>query len=37
LAVAKLFELLPQKANDLGQMDVTYIHIPGYGWCARLL
>ena len=29
---AKLFELLPQKANDLWQMDVTYIHIPGYGW-----
>src|SRR5262249_11838426 len=29
---AKLFELLPQKANDLWQMDVTYIHIPGHGW-----
>ncbi len=29
---AKLFELLPQKSNDLWQMDVTYIHIPGYGW-----
>ena len=29
---AKLYELLPQKANDLWQMDVTYIHIPGYGW-----
>jgi transposase InsO family protein len=29
---AKLFELLPQKANDLWQMDVTYIHIPGCGW-----
>jgi putative transposase len=29
---AKLFELLPQKPNDLWQMDVTYIHIPGYGW-----
>lgn len=29
---AKLFELLPQKANDLWQMDVTYIHIPGDGW-----
>ena len=29
---AKLFELLPQGANDLWQMDVTYIHIPGYGW-----
>src|SRR5262249_57957269 len=30
--VAKLFELLPQKPNDLWQMDVTYIHIPGHGW-----
>lgn len=29
---AKLFELLPQKSNDLWQMDVTYIHLPGYGW-----
>ena len=29
---AKLFELLPRKANDLWQMDVTYIHIPGHGW-----
>lgn len=29
---AKLFELLPQKPNDLWQMDVTYIHIPGCGW-----
>ena len=29
---AKLFELLPQKPNDLWQMDVTYVHIPGYGW-----
>jgi putative transposase len=29
---AKLFELLPQGRNDLWQMDVTYIHIPGYGW-----
>jgi transposase InsO family protein len=27
-----LFELLPQKPNDLWQMDVTYIHLPGYGW-----
>ena len=32
LQTAKLFELLPQKPNDLWQMDVTYIHIPGYGW-----
>lgn len=29
---AKLFELLPQKPNDLWQMDVTYIHIAGFGW-----
>jgi putative transposase len=29
---ARLFELLPQKPNDLWQMDVTYIHIPGHGW-----
>jgi putative transposase len=29
---AKLFELLPQGPNDLWQADVTYIHIPGYGW-----
>ena len=29
---AKLFELLPQAPNDLWQMDVTYIHIPGSGW-----
>jgi len=29
---AKLFELLPQKPNDLWQMDVTYIHIPTHGW-----
>jgi len=29
---AKLFELLPQQSNDLWQMDVTYIHIPGSGW-----
>jgi putative transposase len=29
---AKLFELLPQGPNQLWQMDVTYIHIPGYGW-----
>jgi putative transposase len=28
----KLWELLPKKANDLWQMDVTYVHIPGYGW-----
>lgn len=29
---AKLFELLPQRPNELWQADVTYIHIPGYGW-----
>jgi transposase InsO family protein len=29
---AKLFELLPDGPNDLWQMDVTYIHIPGHGW-----
>ena len=29
---AKLSELLPQGSSDLWQMDVTYIHIPGYGW-----
>ncbi len=29
---AKLFELLPSGPNELWQMDVTYIHIPGFGW-----
>jgi len=29
---SKLYELLPQKPNDLWQMDVTYIHLPGFGW-----
>jgi len=29
---SKLFELLPEKPNDLWQTDVTFIHIPGYGW-----
>jgi putative transposase len=29
---SKLYELLPQGPNELWQMDVTYIHIPGYGW-----
>jgi len=28
----KLYELLPNGPNDLWQMDVTYIHIPGFGW-----
>jgi len=29
---SKLYELLPNGPNDLWQMDVTYVHIPGYGW-----
>ena len=29
---AKLVELLPSGPNELWQMDVTYIHIPGHGW-----
>ena len=29
---AKLWELLPKASNELWQMDVTYIHIPGHGW-----
>ncbi len=29
---SKLYELLPQGPNELWQMDVTYIHIPGFGW-----
>jgi putative transposase len=29
---AKLFELLPAGPNGLWQMDVTYVHIPGFGW-----
>jgi len=29
---AKLFELLPNGPNGLWQMDVTYVHIPGFGW-----
>ena len=29
---AKLFELLPDKSNELYQTDVTYIEIPGHGW-----
>jgi putative transposase len=29
---ARLFELLPSGPNELWQMDVTYVHIPGHGW-----
>ena len=29
---SKLYELLPRGPNELWQMDVTYIHIPGHGW-----
>jgi transposase InsO family protein len=29
---AKLYELLPQGPNELWQTDVTYLHIPGFGW-----
>jgi len=29
---AKLYELLPRRPNELWQMDVTYVHIPTYGW-----
>jgi transposase InsO family protein len=29
---SKLYELLPKGPNELWQMDVTYIHIPGFGW-----
>jgi len=29
---AKLFELLPTGPNQLWQTDVTYVHIPGFGW-----
>lgn len=29
---ARLFELLPKGPNELWQADVTYIHIPGFGW-----
>jgi transposase InsO family protein len=29
---AKLFELLPTRPDALWQMDVTYVHIPGFGW-----
>ena len=29
---ARLFELLPSEVNELWQADVTYLHIPGFGW-----
>ena len=29
---AKLYALLPQRPNDLWQMDVTYVHLAGHGW-----
>ena len=29
---SKLYELLPTGPNQLWQMDVTYVHIPGFGW-----
>jgi len=29
---SKLYELLPTAPNELWQMDVTYIHVPGHGW-----
>lgn len=29
---ARLFELLPERPNELWQTDVTYVHIPGHGW-----
>jgi transposase InsO family protein len=29
---SKLYELRPSGPNPLWQMDVTYVHIPGYGW-----
>jgi len=29
---AKLAELLPEGVNELWQMDVTYLNIPGFGW-----
>jgi len=29
---SKLYELLPIAPNELWQMDVTYVHIPGFGW-----
>lgn len=32
LQASKLWELLPDGPNELWQMDVTYINIPGFGW-----
>jgi putative transposase len=28
----RLYDLLPKGPNELWQMDVTYVHIPGHGW-----
>jgi hypothetical protein len=30
--VARLYQLLPKRRNELWQTDVTDIPIPGYGW-----
>ena len=30
--VARLYQLLPKRPNELWQTDVTYLPIPGYGW-----
>jgi len=29
---SKLYELLPMGPDELWQMDVTYVHVPGHGW-----
>ncbi|MDE0309039.1 MAG: DDE-type integrase/transposase/recombinase [Acidiferrobacterales bacterium] len=28
----KLFELLPLRPNGLWQTDITWVHVPGFGW-----